>query len=157
MYPLVHLQRLKFFGVIEELEQLKQVPDLDALGFTAFNAKDNLTFSSHAWTITIDPSSGIFTMLSYVHAYLSAPLPTLSLALANAYITALLLGREQECLGSPLSCAEKMTRLTPPYPYCSYTSGRPCCNRVMPIHLLSNPLKSPSKIIPQPSSGCHIV
>lgn len=54
----VPLQRLKFFGVLEELELLKKVPDLDALGFTAFNANDNLTFSSHAWTITIDPNSG---------------------------------------------------------------------------------------------------
>ncbi len=107
MYLLVHLQRLKFFGVIEELEQLKRVPNLDALGFTAFNPNDNLTFSSHAWTITIDPSSGMLTMLSYVHAYLSAPLPTLSMALANTYITALLLGREQEGLGSPFSTRRK--------------------------------------------------
>ncbi|CAL8470098.1 g9640 [Coccomyxa elongata] len=56
--------RLKFFGVLEELEHLKKVPDLDALGFTAFNANDNLTFSSHAWTITIDPNSGGLSSLS---------------------------------------------------------------------------------------------
>lgn len=72
MRPLVLLQRLKFFGVLEDLEHLKKVPDLDALGFTAFKASDNLTFSSHAWTITIDPSSGIITILFDMHAHLSA-------------------------------------------------------------------------------------
>lgn len=51
------MQRFKSDGAIEELAELEVVPDLG--DFTLLGKADNLTFSSHAWTITIDPVSGI--------------------------------------------------------------------------------------------------
>ena len=44
------------WGVLSELEELKQVPDTS--GFQRLNPGDNLTFVSHAWNISLDPTSG---------------------------------------------------------------------------------------------------
>ncbi|EIE25882.1 hypothetical protein COCSUDRAFT_46416 [Coccomyxa subellipsoidea C-169] len=54
--------RFKSDGAIEELAELEVVPDLG--DFTLLGKADNLTFSSHAWTITIDPVSGGLSGLS---------------------------------------------------------------------------------------------
>jgi hypothetical protein len=52
------MQRLKTFGAMQELKELRKVPDLQSLEFEPVQKADNLTFSSHAWTITIDPVTG---------------------------------------------------------------------------------------------------
>ena len=47
------------WGVLSELEELKQVPNTS--GFQQLNPGDNLTFVSHAWNISLDPTSGAVT------------------------------------------------------------------------------------------------
>ena len=52
------MQSMKAEGALLELEELKRVPDLSSLEFEPVEELENLTFSSHAWTITVDPVSG---------------------------------------------------------------------------------------------------
>ena len=51
-------QALSFWGVLEELDLGKRVPDLKGLGFTMLSANDSLTFASNSWNMTLDPQSG---------------------------------------------------------------------------------------------------
>ncbi|KAK9915574.1 hypothetical protein WJX75_001002 [Coccomyxa subellipsoidea] len=59
-------ERLKTFGAMQELKELRKVPDLQSLEFEPVQKADNLTFSSHAWTITIDPVTGGLSGLSRI-------------------------------------------------------------------------------------------
>ena len=45
------------WGVLSELEELKRVPDTS--GFQQLQPGDSLTFVSHAWNISLDPTSGV--------------------------------------------------------------------------------------------------
>ena len=51
-------QALSFWGVLEELDLGKRVPDLKGLGFSMLSANDSLTFASNSWNMTLDPQSG---------------------------------------------------------------------------------------------------
>ena len=51
-------QALSFWGVLEELDLGKRVPDLKGLGFSMLSANDSLTFLSNSWNMTLDPQSG---------------------------------------------------------------------------------------------------
>ena len=51
-------QALSFWGVLEELDLGKKVPDLKGLGFSMLSAKDSLSFASNSWNMTLDPQSG---------------------------------------------------------------------------------------------------
>ena len=51
-------QGLQFWGVLSELEQLKKVPDVTADGWKQLAPGDSLSFGSHAWNVSLDPTSG---------------------------------------------------------------------------------------------------
>lgn len=55
------VQRLKVWGAFEELQDMRKVPDV--VGDSAFVAVDlssHVSLSSHAWTISLDPESGMY-------------------------------------------------------------------------------------------------
>ena len=52
------MQALNFWGVLEELDLGKRVPDLQGLGYSMLGVNDSLTFTSNTWNITLDPHSG---------------------------------------------------------------------------------------------------
>lgn len=52
------VQALTFWGVLEELDLGKRVPDLQGLGYSMLGVNDSLTFTSNTWNITFDPYSG---------------------------------------------------------------------------------------------------
>ncbi len=51
-------QALSFWGVLEELDMGKAVPNLKGLGFSMLGSNDSLVFTSNTWNITLDPESG---------------------------------------------------------------------------------------------------
>ncbi len=56
---LLPVQRLKVWGAFEELQDLRKVPDLGPhTAFATVNLSSNITLTSNAWTIGIDPDSG---------------------------------------------------------------------------------------------------
>ncbi|CAL5218578.1 g272 [Coccomyxa viridis] len=54
---------LNFWGVLEELDLGKTVPNLKGLGFSMLGSNDSLVFTSNTWNITLDPESGGLTSL----------------------------------------------------------------------------------------------
>ena len=56
------LQALNFWGVLEELDLGKTVPDLKGLGYSMLGSNDSLVFTSNSWNITLDPHSGAVHM-----------------------------------------------------------------------------------------------
>ena len=52
----VHCQGREMRAALRQLDLLWQRPD--TRGFAALGANDSLTFSSHAWTVSIDPATG---------------------------------------------------------------------------------------------------
>jgi hypothetical protein len=79
------LQGLKFWGVLEELEELKRVPDVAAPGWRQLGSSDSLNFSSHAWKITLDAASGPApTDLRWQPTSMQPPWPLLSVPAAPA-------------------------------------------------------------------------
>ena len=52
-------QALSFWGVLEELDLGKTVPNLKGLGFSMLGKNDSMTFASNAWNITLDPETGM--------------------------------------------------------------------------------------------------
>lgn len=55
-------QALNFWGVLEELDLGKTVPDLKGLGYSMLGSNDSLVFTSNSWNITLDPHSGTLNM-----------------------------------------------------------------------------------------------
>ena len=56
-------QALSFWGVLEELDVGKTVPNLKGLGFSMLGSNDSLVFTSNAWNITLDSESGMMTAI----------------------------------------------------------------------------------------------
>ena len=54
-------QALSFWGVLEELDMGKTVPNLKGLGFSMLGSNDSLVFTSNAWNITLDSQTGTVT------------------------------------------------------------------------------------------------
>lgn len=52
-------QALSFWGVLEELDLGKTVPNLKGLGFSMLGKNDSMVFTSNAWNITLDPETGM--------------------------------------------------------------------------------------------------
>ncbi len=53
----MHWQGQELRGALSHLEALWQRPD--ASSFAKLGASDVLNFSSHAWTVSVDPATGV--------------------------------------------------------------------------------------------------